>query len=1334
MHMKGANSLMGLFGVLLMVGTTVSDAWAESTTVDGITWTYTVKNGEASLGSGYGTPAVATSTTGNITIPSTLDGYRVTSIGYYAFYGCSGLESVTIGEGVATIENYAFLNCNKLTSIIVDAKNPSYSSLDGVLFSRDKSVLLAFPGGKPGPYVIPESVTAIGHSAFYGCNGLESMVIPHGVTSIGSYAFYGCSNLASVVIPAGVTNIGSFSLRGCSALTNIVVDPRNPSYSSLDGVLFSRDKTMLIVYPDGKQGNYAIPGNVTAIGDHAFYSCNGLTNVTLPEGVANIGNHSFSSCSNLAGVTIPDGVTNIGYSAFSCCSSLASVQIGESARTIGNSAFWGCSRLTNVTIGSGVTRIGLSVFYGCKRLPAINVAEGNTVYASRDGMLFSKDMSTLVCCPPGKAGTCIIPEDVSSIAMNSWFDFAFAGCTRLTAFEVADGNAAFVSCDDMLFSKNKGTLICCPGGKPGVCSIPEGVTSIGPGAFSWCSGLKSVSVSDSLQSIGEFAFYFCSGIETLFLPLSWQGKSLDDTRIRPGCRIIYGTRDAESMGGMKWHFFTQDGSVTVLGTDGSGEVVIPGQLGGFPVTGIAPYAFYGCKELSGVVIPAGVTNIGPHAFCGCEGLVDVAIPSGVTEIGDFAFSGCKSLTNIVIPDTVQKIGQHAFHGCAGLTGLTIGSGVTDIGKYAFAKCSGLPRVSIPGNAKTIGDHAFYKCTGLGELVLQNGVERMGSLAFADCDGLAFVTIPASVAELGDHPFAGCKGLLGIAVAPENGAYESPDGVLCSKGGTTLVGLPAGREEMFILPDGVSEIGKHAFDGCDGLTALEVGGGNARFASRNGALFSKDMARLWVCPAGKAGAFAVPEGVECIGEGAFAGCRELTRILISGSVTNMGTNSLERCNGLVALFVPEAWDAEGAWKQRARLQEGVKLIHGTLLSEIVDGVEWHFFAEDGGAVVLPGDYGAEVEIPAVLGGLPVTRIGEYAFYGCGELEKVAIPGSVTNVGDYAFFGCERLEGVTLPDSVQSIGKWAFGGCKGLKNIKIPEGVESIGDRAFFGCSGLPEAAIPDSVNRIGVNAFFGNSELTALEVGASNANYASRDGVLFSKDMERLLWCPDGKTGEYVVPEGVKSLACRAFGDCIGLTAGTMPESVEKIGRNAFYGCRGMAVLYVPASWEGEPGWLEMLARAKLPEECRIVYLKDNPEETTSTTPVPVPFKWLEENAKAILDENDGNYEAAANAQAANDRPVWECYLVGLSTTNEAAVFKLKSFSFENGQPVMKWDPDLNEDGTTNRLYRVWARSSVEVPEAGDSEATEDGWRDVTGQESTWVTNGWRFFRVGVEMP
>ena len=416
MHMKSAKTWMGLLGVLMMVGAIVSEVWANTTTVDGIEWTYTVSNGEASLGGGYGRPAVPTSTTGSITIPSTLDGYRVTSIGDYAFYGCSGLTTVRIGNGVTGIGNDAFDSCSGLTSVTIP---DSVTSIGDRAFSSCSGMTSV---------TIGNGVTSIGSWAFYSCSGLTSMTIPDSVTSIGNFAFEGCNNLlfdatsipgvrllngwvvgykpslsgsvnlsgcrgiaggafsgsglTSVTIPDSVTNIGYGAFSGCRDLTSIVVESNNPSFSSLGGVLFSGDKTTLVGFPGGRKGTYDVPDSVTRIGDYAFYGCSGLTNISVAAG-----NPQYSSANGLllnkdgttvlmgvnGEVTIPDSVTSIGNSAFYVCSGLTSVTIGNGVTSIEGWAFCFCSGLTSVTIPDSVTNIGYGAFYGCRGMEVLYV-------------------------------------------------------------------------------------------------------------------------------------------------------------------------------------------------------------------------------------------------------------------------------------------------------------------------------------------------------------------------------------------------------------------------------------------------------------------------------------------------------------------------------------------------------------------------------------------------------------------------------------------------------------------------------------------------------------------------------------------------------------------------------------------------------------------------------------------------------------------------------------------------------------------------------------------------------------------------------------------------
>ena len=202
----------------------------------------------------------------------------VTSIGEWAFSGCSSLTSVTIGNSVTSIGNSAFADCSSLTSV-----------------------------------TIPDSVTSIGEWAFSGCSSLTSITIPDSVTSIGGWTFFGCSSLTSVTIPNSVTSIGEGAFCECTSLTSITIPD---SVTSIGSFAFSDCRALTSV---------TIPDSVTSIGDSAFHNCRSLTSITIPDSVTSIGEGAFCECTSLTSITIPDSVTSIGEGAFCDCTSLTSI-------------------------------------------------------------------------------------------------------------------------------------------------------------------------------------------------------------------------------------------------------------------------------------------------------------------------------------------------------------------------------------------------------------------------------------------------------------------------------------------------------------------------------------------------------------------------------------------------------------------------------------------------------------------------------------------------------------------------------------------------------------------------------------------------------------------------------------------------------------------------------------------------------------------------------------------------------------------------------------------------------------------------------------------------
>ncbi|MES2920257.1 MAG: leucine-rich repeat protein [Verrucomicrobiota bacterium] len=240
-----------------------------------------------------------------------------------------------------------------------------------------------YAGPADGTVVIPPTinerpVTAIGFAAFSCCTGLTGINIPNSVTSIGAQAFSSCDGLTSVNIPNSVTSIGDAAFDYCSGLTGFVVAPENPSYVSLNGVVFDKQIRTLVAYPGGKNGSYSIPGSVTSIRDRAFSGCTGLTGVTIPNSVTSIGHYTFSGCTGLTGITIPNSVTSIGHYTFTGCTRLTGITIPNSVTSIGDEAFYYCTSLARVTIGNGVTSIGVSAFIRCDGLTNVTIPSSVT--------------------------------------------------------------------------------------------------------------------------------------------------------------------------------------------------------------------------------------------------------------------------------------------------------------------------------------------------------------------------------------------------------------------------------------------------------------------------------------------------------------------------------------------------------------------------------------------------------------------------------------------------------------------------------------------------------------------------------------------------------------------------------------------------------------------------------------------------------------------------------------------------------------------------------------------------------------------------------------------
>ena len=589
---------------------------AETETVGGYTWTYRINGDTAEIYNDeyYAAISIWPDSTGDLTIPPTLGGKPVTSIGDFAFYNCSSLTSVTIPDSVKSIGYHAFDGCSD--SLFDTTTIPGVKLVDGWAVGHEEMVLA------PGNLNLT-GIRGIGNRAFECWSGFTSVTIGNGVTSIGKEAFYRCSGLMS-----------------------FAVDDGNASYKSVNGLLLTKDGKTLVI---GVKGDVVIPDSVTSIGDIAFSCCSGLTSVTIPDSVTSIGKDAFRSCGGLTSVTIPDSVTSIGEFAFTDCVGLTSVMIGDSVTSIGKDAFYGCDSLASVTIPDSVTSIGEFAFARCSGLTSVTIGNGVT----RIGFWVFEECSSLASVTIGNSVTSIesyafyrcgglgsvtIPDSVTSIGQS-----AFSGCSGLTSV-----------------------------------TIPDSVARIEYGAFSGCSGLTSVTIGDSVTSIGDFAFYGCDSLASVtmngdcprFYYNAFNGLPSGCVVCLPRGNETYTVVDGY-WNGMTVEYYgpeftINNGILISVDLHDETEIVIPDG-----VTNIGDYAFSGCGGLTSITIPDSVTNIGSNVFSDCNKLENIVVGTGVTSIGYGAFMGCNGLSNLVFKCEIPAINSTEFDGCTNLSCLRV---------------------------------------------------------------------------------------------------------------------------------------------------------------------------------------------------------------------------------------------------------------------------------------------------------------------------------------------------------------------------------------------------------------------------------------------------------------------------------------------------------------------------------------------------------------------------------------------------------------------------------------------------------------------------------------
>ena len=495
-----------------------------------------------------------------------------------AFDYCTKLVTITIPSSVTIIMDQAFQGCSNLNAINVDTANPNYSSYFGVLYNKNQTALITVP------------------------SGISTIIFPNTITDIGSSSFFGCDLLTSVTISASIINISPNAFHKHPFFN---VDPANLNFSSDDGVLYNKDKSILYLCPENKTGFFTIPNTVIYVGSGAFNACVNLLSITIPNSTIIIGRFSFAGCLGLTSITIPASVTRIEDGAFIFCRNLVNVTFepNSSLTLIDTQVFADCINLISINIPAFVASIGDTAFSGCNSLTAINVDVANLNYSSYFGVLYNKSQTSLINAP-SQISIVIIPNTIvviseyafqgcnaiTSITIPSSVttigNYTFRGMGNLTAIIVDVANPNFSSNDGVLYNKDQSNLINFPSRKSGSFTIPASVITISNRAFTGCLDLTGVLIPSSVLVIGDNAF----------------ANNTNLTAVT----------------------FAANSSLITIGN----------------------WAFSDCPNLTSISIPESITVIGDYAFAYCRSLVTISFQGNAPSISLNTFISAGAIRTI----------------------------------------------------------------------------------------------------------------------------------------------------------------------------------------------------------------------------------------------------------------------------------------------------------------------------------------------------------------------------------------------------------------------------------------------------------------------------------------------------------------------------------------------------------------------------------------------------------------------------------------------------------------------------------------------------------------
>ena len=1131
----------------------------------------------------------------SVTFPSGLVG-----IGDYAFISSALTGEVALPASLKNLGAGAFASCGQLTQISVEEGNKAYASVAGVVYTLDKTTLVAYPAGNAASeYSLLESTLVVADSAFYGSENLTQITLDEALTNIERYAFYSVAKLGGISIPDNVVQISNYAFARDYNLGYIAFTEN----SKLPRISYA-------AFADSGVYSMRIPASVSTMAQEAFAGCNNLHSVTFAAGskLDFIPAYAFSGANNLTQVTFETGsaltavsahgfegakrlttvnfgdavVTRIDNYAFRYCENLTTISFNEGLKEIGRFAFYGCKSLTRLDIPESLERIGRYAFYGAENLNIFFAAESLPQYLqeSWDDGIAGYYVGIKEVLTSGEWNYATLKSGGVSIVK-------YTGTETELDLTFLDLGGDIKQIGGYAFHNSNITSIILPSTLESIqryafaysalenIQIPAHTSFIGQYAF-FNTPLKTVIFEENsaLKKIEKYAFSFNKSLESFALPASVS---------EIGSYLLYNS-------GVKTLTFAADSALTTISAHAFASTAIESVVLPDSVNYVDDNAFRDSVYLKSVTFGA-AENLQVHsnAFYN-TGLTSLYLPANLSYVGEYAFIGLKDLTaytvadenpryksingvlyskdgkkliaypagktgNFTVPKEVETIGFGAFENSL-IEAVSFEDGINllTIGYRAFYKSEKLASVSIPESVVSIDFYAFAECRNLERVTFAENNKLMGIYegAFLNCSSLTDIIIPDNIVEVSDFAFYGCRALTKLPFSETSEVKGIYDYAFAYSGITELV-----------IPDSVVEIGAYAFRGARLATVKISDAQMYQLIIGIGAFQGCEELSEITLPF--IGASFEDEDITwfgyIFGAGAYTANNtyvpaSLKTVTITEGISFVGTGAFYHLLNLEKINVPHS-------VRKVYMYSFVTTAEYEFTNEISTDSDYlgtEYFTVNGDLIFESTNVG-NVYVSGISGDLVLAEglktIDRWAF-NMGKLTSVYIPSSVQAIGDYAFQSCEKLEKVVFGENckITEISERLFNGDVSLSEIELPETVEKIGGRAFSSCESLKNIIIPSSVKNIESGTFFRCKSLTSVSFG-ENSQLQSLGEYAFA-------YCSG--LADIKIPEGITTIEDGTFANC-GFVSFEIPGSVTDIKSYAFSECKSLESIYIPNNVE-----------------------------------------------------------------------------------------------------------------------------------------------------------------------